>query len=220
VPPDDQQRLRAYTEHLASLARKAPEPVALTTLLQPMLRLATERCHETACDAAAQAREYRALLITLAMHAAGQPMSRLVPSARAWTRPVSRTVLLRGRNDFALHFLISAVIAAEGGGRLANAIGVYKEVADSRDGSGFSFNDIAADRAGTRFGQVAVRHPERLAALPDPLDEDLFMPTVDDLPEFMPDAEFRARYGGVGGAAYHQMMARIEARVMACALLR
>ena len=33
-----------------------------------------------------------------------------------------------------------------------DAIGVYKEVRDSRGGSGFSFNDMAANRAGTRFG--------------------------------------------------------------------
>lgn len=220
VPPEDQQRLQAYTERLAGLARQAPEPVALTALLPPLFALAAERCPAPACDAAAQAREHRALLITLAMHAAGQPMSRLVPHARTWPRPPARTVLLRGRSDFALHFLVSAVIAAEGGGRLANAIGVYKEVVDARDGSGFSFNDIAADRAGTRFGQVAVREPRRLDALREAAREDDFMPAIDDLPEFMPDAEFRARYGGVGAPAYQQMMASIEARVLACPLLR
>jgi hypothetical protein len=220
VPPDEQQRLRAYTDRLVGVTRQAPEPVALTALLPPMFGLLAERCRAPACDADTEAREHRALLVTLAMHAAGQPMSRLVPGARSWPRPVARTVLLRGRNDFALHFLISAVIAAEGGGRLSNAIGIYKEVVDSHDGSGFSFNDIAADRAGTRFGQVAVREPRRLDGLREAAREEDFMPVVDDLPEFMPDAAFRARYGGVGAPAYQQMMARIEGRVMACPLLR
>ena len=40
--------------------------------------------------------------------------------------------------------------------RLSDVIGLYKEIEDSRGGSGFSFNDIAADRAGTRFGEKAV----------------------------------------------------------------
>ena len=55
------------------------------------------------------------------------------------------------------HLLISAARAAEGGGPLSDAIGVYKEVSDSRGGSGFSFNDLAADRAGTRLGLRARR---------------------------------------------------------------
>lgn len=124
-----------------------------------------------------------------------------------------------------MHFLVSAVLAAEGGGRLADAIGIYKEVIDSRDGSGFSFNDIAADRAGTRFGQIAVQDPGRLraAALQDAdaaLKEADFMPPVDGLPEFMPQAEFQARYGGIGAAPYRRMMAEIEQRVMSRPLLR
>jgi hypothetical protein len=52
---------------------------------------------------------------------------------------------LRGRLDFPQHLLISAALAAEGGGPLADAIGLYKEVADARHGSGFSFNDIVIE---------------------------------------------------------------------------
>jgi hypothetical protein len=39
------------------------------------------------------------------------------------------------------------------------------------------------------------------------------MPDVSDLPEFMPEAEFDRRYGGIGGPGYEKMMARIEAGV-------
>jgi len=39
-----------------------------------------------------------------------------------------------------------------------------------------------------------------------------------DLPEYMPEAEFKRRYGGVGAPAYKQMMQDIERRVAACAL--
>ena len=34
----------------------------------------------------------------------------------------------------------------------------------ARGGSGFSFNDLAADRAGTRFGDTAVSDAARLQA--------------------------------------------------------
>ncbi len=224
VPQALQQRLQAHAGELARLARKAPEPAPLATLLQPMLGFAAGRCGLD-CPPQDLAAEHRAALVVLALHAAGQPLSRIVPQARDWPRPPARTVTLLGRPDFAMHFLVSAVLAAEGGGRLADAIGIYKEVIDSRDGSGFSFNDIAADRAGTRFGQIAVQDPGRLraAALQDAdaaLKEADFMPPVDGLPEFMPQAEFQARYGGIGAAPYRRMMAEIEQRVMSRPLLR
>jgi len=46
------------------------------------------------------------------------------------------------------------------------------------------------------------------------------MPDVLDLPEFMPEAEFKRRYGGIGGAGYNRMMTTIEARVAARPLFR
>ena len=120
-----------------------------------------------------------------------------------------------------MHFLVSAVLAAEGGGRLADAIGLYKEISDSRGGSGFSFNDIAADRAGTRFGQIAANDPKRLQAeLSKGVTDEDFMPGVADLPEFLSEAEFKATYGGVGAPAYERMKADIERRVASRPLLR
>ncbi len=41
----------------------------------------------------------------------------------------------------------------EGGNLVSNAIGLMKEVDDSRGGSGFCFTDLGADKVGTRFGQ-------------------------------------------------------------------
>jgi hypothetical protein len=46
------------------------------------------------------------------------------------------------------------------------------------------------------------------------------MPDVSDLPEFMAEAEFKRRFGGIGGAGYNKMMATIEARVASRPLLR
>jgi len=88
----------------------------------------------------------------------------------------------------AQHFLISAGIAAAGGSRLADAVGLFKELDDSRSGSGFSFTDLAADRAGVRFAESATGpNAARLQGLlADKAEESLFMPRVRDLPEFMP----------------------------------
>jgi len=219
VAPEDQVRLRAYQERLADAVDKAPRTISLATLMPPLFRLALDRG-----AGGDQARENRAAIVVLALYATGQPLHRLVAAATHWRQPSRRTVTLSGRSDFAKHFLVSAAIAAEAGSPLADAIGVYKEVEDSRTGSGFSFNDIGADRAGARFGEVASQSPGRARelarALASGVKESDFMPDVSDLPEFMPEAEFKRRYGGVDAPAYKDMMATIEERIAARPLLR
>ncbi|WP_210760800.1 hypothetical protein, partial [Azohydromonas sediminis] len=190
---------------------------SLAALLPPLLALAVER-GGGAGDAAA---EHRAALLVLALYATQRPPSLWVPGADAWPAPRALAVTLHGRHDWALHFLVSAVVAAEAGTPLADAVGLWKELDDARGGSGFSFADLAADRAGTRFGELAVRAPQRVhgALARGATDADL-MPDASDLPEFLTDAEFRRRYGGVGAPAYERLREAIEARLAALPLYR
>ena len=102
-------------------------------------------------------------------------------------------------------------------------MGIYKEVADSRGGSGFSFNDLAADRAGSRLGELAEGSQSARvlqARLRVPLTERVLMPETRDLPEFMPEPEFKRRFGGVGGPEYVRMLADIERRIAGLPLYR
>ncbi len=226
LPADDKQRMLAYTQRLAVLLkRQGPErQVSMADLLGPMLELAQQR------SAAGQdaARENRAAIVVLAMYLNGRGLKAVLP---AGSMPALRPmhVLLGGRDDWPLHFIVSATLATESSGPLSYAMGLFKEVADARGGSGFSFNDMAANRAGTRFGEVAALQPERLhAALRalaagrhgQVLQESDFMPRAEDLPEFMPEPEFLRRFGGVGAPAYQQQMAEIERRVAALPVLR
>ena len=212
IAPVDQQRLQAYTERLAALTRAVEGRASpLAALMPSMFALAAERS-AAGGDAVA---ENRAALLTLTFFANDRPLGQIVPAAYQWPRPQPLTVTLRQRQDSALHFLISAVIAAEAGTPLADAVGLWKELADSRrGGSGFSFNDLAADRAGTRFGELAVRDAAglqgRIAA--GVVDADL-LPEVGDLAENLPEAEFVVRYGGVGGPGYSRVLADIESRL-------
>ena len=124
---------------------------------------------------------------------------------------------LRGRQDLAQHWLVSAVLALESDGRTADVIGLFKEVLDSRGGTGFSFADLTADRAGVRFGESAAADPRgwqrRVAALTGESD---LMPTIDDLPEGLQEPEFQKRFRARDNQAYAQVLAQIEQRIDRC----
>lgn len=221
LPHEEQARLKAYQERLAEIGRGGSDTTEMTLadVMVPLLRLAAER--STNGDAVA---ENRAAIVVLAFFVNGKELGAIVPAARDWPQPQPRRVLLAGREDFSQHFILSAAIAANAAAPLADAIGLYKEVDDSRSGSGFSFNDIAADRAGTRFGELAVNNKESALKLQSLVaagirDSDI-LPKVADLPEFMPEAEFRKRFGGIGSPAYKRMMDEIERRIAALSLYR
>ncbi len=219
LSPADEARLRAYHDRLVDTLAKASNKVSLAALMPPLFQTVVERGANGDTIA-----ENHAAIVVLAFYANGTELAAIAPAAATWTKPARRTITLAGRDDFPKHFLISAAIAAKAGSPLADAVGLHKEVADSRGGSGFSFNDIGADRAGTRFGEIASQSPERARKLAQALAggvrESDFMPDVADLPEYMPEAEFKRRYGGIGGAGYNEMMAKIEAQVASRPLLR
>jgi hypothetical protein len=219
LPAEDRERLRIYHERLVTVSKTLKSPdISLTELLVPLFTLADERSSGSSPVA-----ENRAVILLVALYVNGQDLSGIVPDAKNWPRPQRHGVLLNERGDFPKHFIISAALAAKAGGPLSDAVGLYKELADAREGSGFSFNDIAADRAGTRFGEYAA-DPDSAAKLQQRLragvnQKDL-MPMTEDLPEFMPEREFIRRFGGVDTPAYNSMMIEIERRVAALPFYR
>jgi hypothetical protein len=229
VPPAEQQRLEAYQRRLVALAADGAasrSALRLEALLEPLLALAEQRSSGTGTGTGSGdwAAEHRAAIVALAFYVNGQGLDAIVPDAKAWTPPVPRRVLMAGRTDTPLHFMVSAAVAASAGSPLADAVGLYKELADARGGSGFSFNDLAADRAGTRFGALAVQPAlaaprlQRLRARG--LREADLLPDIRDLPEFLGEDEFKRRFGGVDQPAYRRVVSDIERRIGALALYR
>lgn len=219
VPAETEARAKAYQTRLAELIRpSATGRISLSSLLQPLMELARQRSAESG----KAVEENQAAILVLTLYVNGRDLATLVPAARHWPVPGPGRVALGGRDDFAQHFIISAAVSATSGSPLADAVGLYKEVQDSRGGSGFSFNDIAADLAGTRFGKLATTSEKDAIALQGRFaqairDADL-LPKVSDLPEFMSESEFKRRYGGVGAPAYNAMMRDIDQRVSALPL--
>lgn len=220
MPSEEQERLRIYHERLAAVSHEInKESVSLTELLVPLFKLAEER--STDGDPVA---ENRAAILALTLYTNGRAAGSFFPSAKTWRAPRPLAVTLSKREDFPKHFIVSAALAAFAGTPLADAVGLYKEIADTRGGSGFSFNDIAADRAGTVFGEHAAKNATSAAKLQRRVAAGLIelylMPITEDLPEYMSAVQFKHAYGGVGSPAYNELMADIERRVAKLPLYR
>jgi uncharacterized protein YfiM (DUF2279 family) len=204
----DAARMRPYQDALAELAQRRPRP-AFAQVLGELFQLARQRSVQ-----GDPAQENRALLLALAEQVNGFSLGggdRLSGARLSGLR-------LAGRGDFVEHLTLSAALAAVAGGEVADAAGLMKEVGDSElGGSGFSFTDLAVDRAGTRLGHLAVASADAArkvqAMLAGQADESLFLPPVRDLPEFLPQGEFQRRFGGVNGAGYTALVREIDRRI-------
>ena len=212
-------QLLRYQRLLAQYTRRNnTRTVALSELLPPLMQLAAK--HSVNGDAKS---ENQAAILTTTLHVLSVPIKSLVPEAINWPYPLRQVVTIDKRNDLAKHFMLSAAITIYSDTVLSDVIGLYKEFEDSRSGSGFSFNDIAADRAGTRFGERAITNQSTARALQKLVstglsDADL-IPPWSDLPESMPEDEFKKRFGGIDAPAYQQMLKEIDTRVDALRVL-
>lgn len=121
------------------------------------------------------------------------------------------------RSDLAQHFIASAALTASVNGQVAKVVGEEKELSDAQGGSGFSFVDLTADKAGTRFGEIATSSPVSARKLQSYMskikDYHDFMPDPTDLPEKMNEAEFKNRYVSVNSSTYHELLKNIDARI-------
>ncbi len=135
------------------------------------------------------------------------------------------SVRLRGRRDLAQHFCISAALAALSHETLSQLIGQMKEQADmEKGGSGFSFVDLLADQAGSRFGVNAARDDPSAEGfqrrfLKSPVTE-AYMPALDGLPEGISAENLKTQYGGLNGPGFRRLQQEIRRRLDECPLFQ
>ncbi len=199
-----QKALAGLLDHYAARAR-----VPLSQILAPLLAPASDQTLSA----------NRAALLVLASYLAEKNLAMLLPEAKGWPRARRVKLTLLGREDSAQHFGISAALAVWAGEPAANAIGVYKEIDDSRGGSGFSFADLAADRAGTRFGELVVDdYPRLYKVLRGSVTDADLLPSLAGLPEYLSEAEFKRRFSDLN--IYAQQTDEIERRLATLPLYR
>lgn len=130
---------------------------------------------------------------------------------------------LRGRRDWAQHYLISAALELLAIPRMSHSIGLLKEEIDADGGSGFSFADLAADLSGIRFAQQATRSGfeaikfQRKVAILSHISH--IAPSMKHLPEGILEASFKDRFVSIDSDRFNQMIDTIERSIEKCSLL-
>lgn len=210
-------RVQAYLDDIHGAARRgelADAGGSVTPLLRHTLAAAAAR------EVADPQAEMRAAIFALALYCGDPRFGRAIgvtvdrAMLGAGNHCAERT--LHERNDLVRHFLVSAGIHAASTDRAVLGLGELKELLDSNPGgTGFGFDDMAANLAGARFAAVLMAAPQaEWATLARTVArEDAIFPPLDDLPAGIDADTFEAEFGDVDSPAYLALLGEIEARL-------
>ncbi|MEO1967224.1 MAG: hypothetical protein ABGW87_00745 [Sphingomonadaceae bacterium] len=214
---DDDEVARLYCK-LAAEQRANPDPLFAHQMRRAMALSTASR----ESDGAA--------LVALAMLAVNKQVGQLVgdadtKSAKCKAPPGQLT--LQGRTDSPKHWSLSAALEVTTGRNFTVAMGEWKELSDSLasnpylakgDASGFSFVDLATDRAGFLTAKNLM-DPAKLAdtrARMMRATDDMLLPkTALTLSDGMPNAQFVAAYGGTDDPRFKAKVQSIDAMLKA-----
>ena len=224
--PDVRMETRIHVRHLVDAAKTLPDGERrFVAFVQTAFEFAGTRSQYRD-----PVMENRGAILALAILLGHSQMETLVGRVmdgdlREQARRSVGQVTLHGRRDWTRHFFVSAGLTLLSNDHMSDGAGVFKEEYDAGDGgSGFSFADLLADRAGTEFALAATRDARSARKMQERLSAGFLVedicPDPADLPEEVPEAEFQSVYGGVGGEGYGKIVAEIERRLAKCAALR
>lgn len=226
VAAGDPEITKVYWQKMHEIHRTTPtgSRVSMVQYLQPIFSLAKQR---SAGGNAVE--ENKAAIFAMAMFFGDIRLERFIGKVRegensGGPRKISH-VRLGNRHDWVQHYMLSAGLTLAGGRGIADFIGEAKEVDDATNkASGFSFTDLAADRAGVRFAEVATGSVDGARRMQEflsrPVGERQFFPEIRDLPEGLTAAQFKAQYGERDSAQYLRMVAEIDRRIATIPMYR
>jgi len=133
--------------------------------------------------------------------------------------------LLRGRKDLSQHFIYSAALHQLSDSKIGLNIGEAKELLDSvSGGSGYSFADLAADKAGITFAEfITTDNDNALHAqkvLNNIQNENTFFPFVHDLPEGFTGNNFKRVIQSTDSDIYKEIESEIDKRLKQLSLYK
>ena len=208
---EEQQVFQLYLDTLAkTVGGQKAKTVSLAVLFTQLFKVAKQRTDQGESAIEENARVLRVLALQVA-DSSLKPL--LVPGMKPPL--LKQVIVLRGKEDLAQHFLVSAALALTLDEQAALNIGISKEHADAKViGSGFSMADLVADMAGIAFASAATESENKARKLQALLlsreSESIFMPKVNWLPPGLSAESYR---GLIRHPLYPAMLDKIVKRL-------
>ena len=209
----DPKLVRHYYQKLIELdkAHSSPEAKSLSLFLEGVFKEADRR-------GGAATEENRAAILAMAIYfgsyRVGSFVGNVMTEEMKAHKKINTNATLKKRNDLTKHFIISAALKILSEKEMTHAIGEFKELIDaSGGGSGFSFVDLAADRAGVKFSEIGLndkRARQLQVLMKSNLKEELFFPDISELPENISQKEFEQYYVDVESERYRKLVTEID----------
>lgn len=206
----------------------------LSYYLQYMFQLAKKQTllNQQQSDESLADKENYAALMALSLYFGADTFELLVGNVSQLTSKqreqrlfLQSHVKLRNRVDLQKHFIYSIALQLFGSTTASDTIGEFKEFLDSNPGgSGFSFADLTADRAGTRLAQLAtqtdVSGSKVQLLFNGKVNESDFMPDISSVPEGISAKVFEKEYRNVSSSNYQKMLALIDSQLASLVLYK
>lgn len=200
---DNKKSLVTYISHLFSVAKKRSAPSEAQAVIENKAAL-------TALVLYFGTDKFELFIGEVSQYSSKQALQRI---------KLQRSVTLRNRVDIQKHFIYSIALQLFGSSTASDAIGELKEFLDSnKGGSGFSFADLMADRAGTRLAMISTQSNESALLVQNYLtqtdNESTIIPTLEKLPEGISQQAFKAYYQDIHSKKYIAMLNHIDKQLL------
>jgi len=214
--------IRFYHQSLLNFIATNDNKKSLTTYITHIFSVAKQR----SAISGAQAVENKAALTALVLYFGTDKFELFIGGVSNYSskqalqrRKLQSSVTLRNRVDIQKHFIYSIALQLFGSSSASDAIGELKEFLDSnKGGSGFSFADLMADRAGTRLAMISTQSNKSAllvqARLAQTNSESAIIPTLTTLPEGITQQAFKKYYQNIQSKNYIAMLNHIDEQLL------
>ena len=218
----DVDKISFYYQSLNNFASTQKHNVSIAVFIRHLFELAKMRC--AISDGYVATVENQAAITALVIYFGADRFELLVGDIiiRDYGSLVIRNrlrsiVTLQGRADLQKHFIYSMAFQLFSTHGASDAIGEYKEFLDTnKGGSGFSFADLLADRAGTRLAMIvskSAEHGKQAQRILSSITDKQLLPSIKGLEEGINEDAFDKNYRSVQSNRYQNALNNIDNRL-------
>jgi len=223
----DVETISFYYQQLSDFASQQNHHSSIATFIGYLFEQAKVQTNISANDQAVN--ENQAAMMALVIYFGADKFELLVGDIIIRERQqlivrnrMRRSVTLQGRVDLQKHFIYSMALQLFSTHGASDAIGEFKEFLDTnKGGSGFSFADLQADRAGTRLAMVVTKsehQAEKAQVLLSNVTDQQLLPSIEGLQEGLTEASFKKEFNNVESTNYQQTLVEINSRLKSLAV--